>query len=94
MVTIAITHQVKDFSVWISAFEEHSGMRKEGGSQSAKVLQDVNDPNNVTVVCEWDSVDNFNSFMQAPEMKEVMETAGITSEPSVLILNQHKSYGG
>ena len=64
--TIA-THPVKDFNAWKSLFDRFESVRKDGGERSAVVLQHADDPNMVTVINTWDTIETAQAFFSQEE---------------------------
>ena len=85
--TIA-THPVKDFSAWKSLFDRFESVRKDGGERSAVVLQHADDPNMVTVINTWDTIDTAQAFFSQEELKAAMEEAGVAAPPTFVFGNE------
>ena len=60
--TIA-THPVKDFDAWKAIFDQFEPIRKEGVERSAVVLRHADDPNMVTIINTWDSIEAPQEFL-------------------------------
>ena len=52
-----ITHPVTDFDAWKTVFDRFEPVRKEAGELIAVVLRHSDDPNVMTVVNTWDTVE-------------------------------------
>jgi quinol monooxygenase YgiN len=88
MASMLIQHQVKDFAAWKKTFDSHAGLRASNGELSAQIFHDSQDPNSVTVINKWNSLEDAQKFAHSPELKSAMETAGVLGAPSVLFLNE------
>ena len=88
MASILITHKVKDFAVWKTVFDSQAGMRTSGGELSAQIFRDASDPNRLTVINKWKSLESAQKFAQSPELKAAMEKAGVEGHPEVYFLNE------
>lgn len=84
---VIVTHPVKDFDTWKNVFDKFESVRKEGGEQSAVVLRHADDPNMVTVVNTWNSIDEFQAFFGQEELKAGMADAGVAGPPTVILAN-------
>ena len=82
------THPVKDFSAWKSLFDRFESVRKDGGERSAVVLQHADDPNMVTVINTWDTIETAQAFFSQEELKAAMEEAGVTAPPTFVFGNE------
>jgi quinol monooxygenase YgiN len=88
MATMLIQHKVKDFANWKKTFDSAVEFRKSNGEISTQVYQDAGDPNKVTVVNKWSSLESAQKFAHSPELKAAMEKAGVDGLPSVSFLNE------
>lgn len=51
------------------------------GAKGGRILRNPADPNDLTMVFEWDTVDHAQAFAQSPELREVMQKAGVVGKP-------------
>ena len=85
--TIA-SHPVKDFDTWKSLFDQFEPIRKEGGERTAVVLRHADDPNMVTIINTWDSIEAPQAFLNREELKAGMAEAGVTAPPTMIFANE------
>ena len=85
--TIA-THPVRDFDAWKAIFDEFEPIRKEAGERSAVVLRHADDPNMVTIINTWDSIEAPQAFLNREELKAGMAEAGVTAPPTMIFANE------
>ena len=83
-----VSHPVKDFDAWKTIFDQFEPVRKEAGERSAVVLRHADDPNMVTVINPWDSIEAFQALFSREELKAGMAEAGVTAPPTVIITNE------
>lgn len=88
MTTVIVQNQVKDFAKWKAVYDTKAGMRKSGGELSDDIYRDVDDPNNVTVILKWDSVENARKFTSSPELRASMQKAGVIGPSKVTFLKE------
>lgn len=86
MVTLLVHHKVQDYAAWRKVFDEHDKTRREFGSTGIQVLKSASDPNDLTVIMDWPSVDAAKAFATSDSLKEAMKNAGVTSQPEVMYL--------
>ena len=82
------THPVEDFDTWKGVFDKFESLRKECGELSAVTLQHCDDPNMVTVINTWVSVDAFQAFFSREELKAAMGDAGVTAPPTIIVATE------
>ena len=85
--TIA-THPVKDFDTWKSLFDQFEPVRTEAGERSAVVLRHADDPNTVTIINTWDTIETAQSFFNREELKSAMGEAGVIALPTFVFANE------
>jgi heme-degrading monooxygenase HmoA len=85
---ILVQHSVEDYARWKAAFDENGAARQAGGSKGAFVLRNAEDPNQVTVMLEWDGLDRARAFASSDELREAMQRAGVTGPPNVYFLEE------
>ena len=88
MAILLIQHQVKDYASWKSVFDSVSDLRISNGELDHDIYRDSINPNKLTVVNTWDSLENAQTFAQSPELKAAMERAGVEGPPSISFLNE------
>jgi quinol monooxygenase YgiN len=88
MATMLVQHQVSDFAKWKAVYDSVVDMRKSNGELSDKIYRDANNPNNLTIVFKWDSLERAKKYAESPELKEAMQKAGVTGQPKIFFLNE------
>jgi len=88
MVTVIISHEIKNYPEWRKAFDEDEGNRLKAGFKSRGVYHSVDNSNKITIVGEAPSVEAINGFMTNPELKVAMEKGGVIGMPEVNILKE------
>ena len=83
-----VQHQVEDFAKWKTVFDSALDMRRAGGEKSAQILHDADDVNSLTLLFEWDSLENAQQYAQNPDLKAAMQEAGVTSPPNISFLTE------
>ena len=84
---VIVTHPVKDFDVWKIAFDQFEQLRKDAGELTAVVLRHSDDPNTVSVLNTWTSIDAAKTFITSDEIKKGMGEAGVTAPPTFVFAN-------
>jgi hypothetical protein len=83
-----VHHKVRDFTQWKPFFDRHESTRKSSGSKSARVFQNPEDPTDVFMLFEWDSVENAKKFGMSEDLKKTMELAGVVGIPHIHFLKE------
>ncbi len=89
MAYVLVRHKVKDYAAWKAVFDSGAETQHAGGVRTYQVLHPDDDPNDLLVLHEWDSLDNARAMLGNPELRKMMEQAGVIGEPEVLFLKEH-----
>ena len=87
MTYLVIRHKVKDYDTWKVHFDAHGAARAAAGSTGGHLLRGLDDPNEVVIFFKWDELEKARQFVQSPDLREVMEKAGVTDKPDVYFLD-------
>lgn len=83
-----IVHQkVEDYKQWKGVFDAAYVLRKASGERSCRIFRNTADPNEITLLVEWDNIQNAAKYSQSKIFKEAMKKAGAVTEP-VLYLSE------
>ena len=88
MVTLFVRHTVADYKAWRKGFDEFQPTGAGYGVKSAAVYQTADNPNDVTVTHDFDSVESARTFTQAKELASAMQKAGVIGAPTIWITNK------
>jgi quinol monooxygenase YgiN len=83
---VTARHKVSDYQTWKKAFDKFASTRKAGGEISYKIWRDAEDPNDLSLLFEWDTIENANKFMNSPELQTAMKEGGVTEKPRIQFL--------
>ena len=85
MVYINLRLNVADYDKWRLGFDANESNRRSAGSTGLnQFYRDVENPNNVTLILEWNETDKTQAFLNDPHTKESMDEAGVTGRPMVV----------
>jgi heme-degrading monooxygenase HmoA len=86
---LSIRHTIADYAKWHAGFDANEAARRAAGATGVnQVYRDVENPNQITVMLEWNTAENARNFASDPALKEAMNDAGVTSTPEVRFLNR------
>lgn len=88
MTTVAVRHHVADFNTWKTGYDEHGAVRQQKGCTGDMLLRDANDPNDILVLTFWATAADAQAFATDPRLPDVMQKAGVTSEPRIEIYEE------
>jgi len=88
MITVIISHEVKNYSNWRKVYDEDEINRSKAGINLTGVFESVDNPNMITMIGEAPSLEAIKNFMANPELKAAMELGGVISKPEVKLLRR------
>lgn len=86
MKVMAVNHDVADYEAWKKVFDDFP--RAQNGVLFHRINRNVDDPNNITVVHGFETVEAAIAFRDNPELKAAMQRAGVTSSPRIEIFDE------
>lgn len=78
---LIVRHEVRDYAAWKSGFDAHAGARAAAGIVGHAVNRSKQDPNVVVLYLQAESLDPLRAFAGNPDLKRVMEAAGVLGAP-------------
>ncbi len=91
MVYINLRLNVADFNKWLAGFHGFESYRKENGSTGVnQIYHDVANPNDVTLLMEWESAEKAQAFIN--NRRHRAANRGGSSDQGVRIISaRHKA---
>ena len=86
MVRMFARHQVADYDAWRKGYDAFD--RASLGVRSDAVYRSVGDPNEVTVVHDFDDRAAAEAFAGSDDLKAGMAEAGVVGAPSIWITTE------
>jgi ABC-type sugar transport system substrate-binding protein len=82
-VRMFIRHQVTDYGTWRKAYDAFAPTQKKLGVIYKAVYQSTDDPNDVTVIHDFHSIEKAKAFAASPELKAAMDKSGVKGAPQI-----------
>jgi hypothetical protein len=86
IVTVIVTHEVKEYVSWRKVYDADEPNRRAIGFKVWGVYRDVKSPNWVSVIGTFPNAGAVDAFMASPKLKEAMERGGVMGKPDVKVL--------
>jgi quinol monooxygenase YgiN len=91
MVHVLIRHKVSDYNRWKDAFDSHLNTRKRAGETGFRLFHNAEDPRDITLLLDWNTVDEARAFMNSGELRDAMSKAGVVGAPEIQYLEDARS---
>jgi hypothetical protein len=82
-VRIYVRHDVAGYEHWRKAYNDFDAKRRKMGVTAQAVYRSIDDGSDVTVTHDFTSAEKAKAFASSPELKAVMEKAGVKGTPQV-----------
>jgi len=82
-VRLFVRHEVADYGVWKKAYDGFASAQKKAVVIYQAVYQSTDDPNDVTVIHDFHSLDKAKAFAPSPDLKAAMEKSGVKGAPQI-----------
>lgn len=80
--------KVEDYARWKPVFDQVSAVRKANGSKGGVLFRDADGSNEITILYEWDNLENAHKFAQLEDLRKAMQKAGVIGKPDFYFLNE------
>ncbi|WP_458210033.1 hypothetical protein [Haladaptatus sp. NG-SE-30] len=90
MAYILIRHTVEEYDEWKPTFDDHAQTRESMGSRGGHLFRTTEDPNDLVILFEWDSLDNAREFAESDDLRETMQRAGVTDQPEIAYVEKRE----
>jgi len=87
MIKMFVRHEVADYGKWKKAYDEFDAARRGMGVAGDAVYRAVDNDKDTTATHDFESMDKAKAFIESPRLKEVMEAAGVTNQPTIWFTN-------
>lgn len=87
-VRMFVRHDVADYPTWKKGYDGFSGYQKSHGVFFQSVWQSNENPNDVTVIHDFHSIEKAKSFANSQELKEKMAKLGVKGTPQIWYTNK------
>jgi quinol monooxygenase YgiN len=79
-----VTHKVKDYAAWKTAFDSDEQARKDAGITAVCVMKDVKKPNTVSVWAAYSDQSKVDAMFASDGMKAKMKEGGVVGKPTMI----------
>ncbi len=83
MPVLFVRHPVEDYDDWRKVYDAFFESRKEAGVTGEAVYRSVEDPNDVTLALEFDSLEEARAFPDNEKLKGAYQKAHSIGPPTV-----------
>jgi len=71
-------HEVRDYARWREVFDADAEGRKAAGCLGARIFRNTEDPQEVVVLFEWDSLESARQRIESASLGRKFDEAGVS----------------
>ena len=87
MATLFVRHQVADYAIWRRVYDAAKPTQEAAGVLAATIYRSVDNPNELTVSHDFDTLEAAHAWAASPELHAAMQSAGVVGAPTVWFAN-------
>jgi heme-degrading monooxygenase HmoA len=88
MIYLFVHHEVADYPAWKSVFDSSLDWRTRNGERGCRIFRGLENPNELTLLFEWENAEKARAFMASDELKVRMDKAGVKTKPQIEYLTE------
>lgn len=88
MAVVILNHKVENYQKWKPIYDRDVERRKKADLKEIICGQKDGEPNNVYMVFEAGDPAKVRDMLKDPELKEVMDEAGVISKPDMIVVEE------
>jgi len=88
MIQVLVHHQVADYDNWRSVFDAALDFRHNGGECGCRIFRQAGNPNDLTLLFEWENMERAKRYLSSAELREKMRQAGVVGVPEIQYLTE------
>lgn len=83
MIQVLVHHEVTDYQNWRAVFDSAIDFRQRGGERACRVFRQAGNPNDLTLLFEWEDLGKAQLYMNSEELRKKMQQAGVVGNPEI-----------
>ena len=83
MIRMFVRHPVADYTVWRKAYDDFDSERRGMGVTGHAVFQAADNPNDLTIWHDFNTLEQAQAFATSDRLKTVMQGAGVAGPPTI-----------
>ena len=89
MTYASVRFAVADYTTWRAGFDSNEpGRRAAGATGANQVYRDLEQPNTVTLILEWNGPARARQFFQDPALRQLQQKSGVIGVPETRVMNK------
>ena len=82
-VRVFVRHEIGDYAAWRKIYDGNESVRKKMGVIAHEIYRSVDNPNEVTVIHDFKTLEKARAWASSSELKAALQKAGVTGTPQI-----------
>jgi quinol monooxygenase YgiN len=80
--------EVADYDAWKAIFDSHDDTRVENGQYNVQLFRDIENPNIVTLISHWESMEGVQAFQQAVDIQAAQKQGSMIENYGMAVMSE------
>jgi quinol monooxygenase YgiN len=80
--------EVADYDAWKAIFDSHDDTRVENGQYNVQLFRDIENPNIVTLISHWESMEGVQAFQQAVDIQAAQKQGSMIENYGMALMSE------
>jgi len=80
--------EIADYDTWKAAFDAHDETRQANGQYNVQLFRDMENPNIVTLIAHWESMEGVQAFQQTVDVQAVQKQSGMIENHGMAVMSE------
>jgi hypothetical protein len=94
MLKMMMRLSVEEYAKWKPVFDGLTKTRIAYGSKGGHLFHSANNPNEITILFDWEDIKKAKDYAQSDVLKEAMLKAGVIGKPEASFLEEIEQFKG
>jgi quinol monooxygenase YgiN len=80
--------EVADYDAWKAVFDSYDDARVENGQYNVQLFRDIDNPNIVTLISHWESIEGVQAFQQAVDVPAAQKQGSMIENYGMALMSE------
>jgi quinol monooxygenase YgiN len=80
--------EVADYDAWKAVFDSYDDARVENGQYNVQLFRDIENPNIVTLISHWESMEGVQAYQQAVDVQAAQKQGSMVENYGMAVMSE------
>jgi quinol monooxygenase YgiN len=80
--------EVADYDAWKAVFDSYDDTRQANGQMNVQLFRDIENPNIVTVISHWESMEGVQAFQQTVDVPAAQKQGSMIENYGMAVMSE------